>query len=83
MYNGESKRQNRGDSLLDGQSVRAGDGVAIEECEELAESIKEGPVGKQADTLVGVDRAGGGGVAGGSSSRSVGGGGGGFVGIRV
>lgn len=37
--------------------MRTGDGIAIEECEELAESIKEGPVGKQTDALVGVDRA--------------------------
>ena len=38
--------------------MRARDGVAIEECEELAESVEEGPVGEQADTLVGVDCAG-------------------------
>ncbi len=44
-------------SLLDGQGVRAGDGVAIEECKELAESVEEGPVGQQTDTLVGVDCA--------------------------
>lgn len=37
--------------------MRAGDRVAIEECEELAESVKEGPVGKQTDTLVGEDQA--------------------------
>lgn len=37
--------------------MRARDGVAIEECEELAESIKEWPVGEQTDTLVGVDQA--------------------------
>lgn len=41
--------------------MRARDGVAIEECEELAESVKEGPVGEQTDTFVGVDRADGGG----------------------
>lgn len=46
--------------------MRAGDGVAIEECEELAESVKEGPVGEQTDTLVGVDRADVGGVGGSS-----------------
>lgn len=51
--------------LLDGQGMRSRDGVAIEECEELAESIKEGPVGEQTDTLVGVD----------GSSCTVGGGG--------
>lgn len=45
------------DSLLDGLGVRARDGVAIQEREELAESVKEGPVGEQADALVGVDRA--------------------------
>lgn len=53
--------------------MRARDGVAIEEGEELAESIKERPVGEQTDTLVGVDGANVV-VAGGGSSRS-----GGFV----
>lgn len=66
------------DSLLDGLGVRAGDGVAIEEREELAESVEEGPVGEQADALVGVDRALGCGAVGGRR-RGVGGGGGGFV----
>lgn len=37
--------------------MRAGDGVAIKECEELAERVKERPVGEEADTLVGVDGA--------------------------
>lgn len=36
--------------------MRARDGVAIQECKELAESIKEGPVREQTDTLVGVDQ---------------------------
>lgn len=45
------------DSLLDGQGMRAGDGVSIQECEELPEGIEEGPVGQQADALVGVDGA--------------------------
>lgn len=71
-------------SLLDGQGMWAGDGVAIEECEELAESIKERPVGQQTDTLVGVNRARGCGAVGaaaGGCHRSVGGGG--FVWIWV
>lgn len=67
----------------------ARNGVAIEECQELAKSIKERPVGEQTDTLVGVDRAGvGGGCAAGGGavsgcSCSVGGGGGGFVWIQA
>lgn len=44
-------------SLLYGLRVRTRDGVAVQECEELAESVEEGPVGQQADALVGVDRA--------------------------
>lgn len=48
-------------SLLDGLCMRAGDGVAIEECEKLSERVKERPVGEEADTLVGVDGALGGG----------------------
>lgn len=48
------------DSLFDGQGMRARDGVAIKECQELAKSIEEGPVGEQADALVGVDGAGAG-----------------------
>ncbi len=71
----------KGNSLLDGQGVRARDGVAIEECEELAESVKEGPVRKQTDTLVGVDRAWGVSAAVGGCHRSVGGRG--FVWIRA
>lgn len=55
--NGGKGVKHRAHSLLNGQRVRAGDGVAIEKGEELAESVKEGPVGKQADTLVGVHRA--------------------------
>lgn len=44
--------------------MRAGDGVAIKECEKLAERVKERPVGEETDTLVGVDGAlGGGGAA--------------------
>lgn len=42
--------------------MRAGDGVAIKECEKLAKRVKEGPVGEEADTLVGVDGALGGGA---------------------
>lgn len=65
--------------------MRAGDGVAIEECEELPESIEERPVGKQTDTLVGVDRAWACGAAVGAAvggrHRSVGRGG--FVWIRA
>lgn len=37
--------------------MRAGDGVAIKECEKLAERVKERPVGEEADTLVGVGGA--------------------------
>lgn len=49
----------------------ARNGAAIEECEELAESIKEGPVGEQTDTLVGIDRADvRGGIVGDSSRRT-------------
>lgn len=51
------KRENTEYPLLNGQGMRAWDGVAIEECEELAESVEEGPVREQADTLVGVDWA--------------------------
>lgn len=44
--------------------MRAGDGVAIKECEKLLERVKERPVREEADTLVGVDGAlGGGGAA--------------------
>lgn len=42
--------------------MRAGDGVAIEECQKLAKRIKERPVGEEADTFVGVDGALGGGA---------------------
>lgn len=63
----------------------AGDGVAIEECEELAESIKEGPVGEHTDTLVGVDGAWGcgGAVSGAAGGRPRTAGGGGFMWIRA
>lgn len=37
--------------------MRAGDGVAVKECEKLSEGVKERPVGEQADALVGVDGA--------------------------
>lgn len=73
---------NKVNSLLDGLGVRAGDRVAIEECEELAESVEEGPVGEQTDALVGVDWALGCGAVGGCH-RGIGGGGGGFVWILV
>lgn len=61
--------------------MRARDGVAIQECEKLAESVKEGPVGKQTDALVGVDHA----LSCGAvydCHRGIGGGGGGLVWIR-
>lgn len=35
--------------------MRARDGVTIEECEELSESVEERPVGEETDALVGVD----------------------------
>lgn len=54
-----------GGSLLDGQRVGARDGVAVQECEELAEGVEEGPMGEQADALVGVHGARGGGGVGG------------------
>lgn len=40
--------------LLDRQRVRARDGQLVQEHEELAEGLKEGPAGEQADALVGV-----------------------------
>lgn len=55
--------------------MRARDGVAIQECEKLAESVKEGPVGKQTDALVGVDQALSCGAVG-DCHRGIGGGGG-------
>ena len=42
-------------SLLDGQSVWSGDGVAVEEGEKAPEGVEEGPVRQQADALVGVN----------------------------
>lgn len=44
-----------GVSLLDGQRVWPGDGQLVEEHQELAEGLKEGPARQQADALVGVD----------------------------
>lgn len=41
---------------LDGQSMRPRNGVAVKEGEKSVESIKEGPVRKKTDALVGVDR---------------------------
>lgn len=69
---GKLNIQNRSHLLLNGQGMGTRDGVAIEECEELAESVEEGPVREQTDTLVGVDGADVGGAVGGSS-RMVGG----------
>lgn len=43
--------------LFNGQRVRPGDRQFVEEHEELAEGLKEGPAGQQADALVGVDVA--------------------------
>ena len=71
------------DSLLNRQGMRARDGVAVEECEELAKNIKEGPVGEQADALVSVDRAGACGSTIGGRSRGDRGGGGGLLQIQV
>lgn len=34
--------------------VRAGDGQLVEEHQELAEGLKEGPAGEQADALIAV-----------------------------
>lgn len=68
--------------------MRAGDGVAVEECEELAKSVEEGPVGEKTDALVGVNQAGGGAVgagggdAAGCSRRAAVGGRGGGAGGR-
>lgn len=72
-------------SLLDGQDVRAGDGVTVEEGEELAEGVEEGPVGEQADALVGVDGAWGRRAGRGAGGRCGGGcsGGGALEGVRA
>lgn len=43
--------------LFNGQRVRPGDRQFVEEHQELAEGLKEGPAGQQADALVGVDLA--------------------------
>lgn len=56
-------------SLLHGLGLRAGDGAAVKEREELSEGVEERPVGEEADALVGVDGAGGGG--GGRASAGV------------
>ena len=40
-------------------SVRTGDGVAVEEGEKAPEGVEEGPVRQQADALAGVDGHGG------------------------
>lgn len=42
--------------LFDGQRVGTRDGQLVEEHEELAERLEEGPAGEQANALVGVDR---------------------------
>lgn len=42
--------------LLNGQRVRPRDRQLVEEHEELAEGLEEGPAGQQADALVGVHR---------------------------
>lgn len=54
----KSQRHSMKNSLFNWQGMRARDGIAIQKGEELAKGIEEGPVRKQADTFVGVDRAG-------------------------
>lgn len=49
--------------LLERQDVRPGDGVSVDESEELLEDGEEGPVGQDADALLGVETAAGDGPA--------------------
>ena len=48
-----------GSSLFQGQHVRTGDGVAVDEGEKLLEDGEEGPVGEHADALLHLHRAAG------------------------